>query len=266
MSNFLANLAAKSLGAVRPVQPRLLSRFEAGGLVGAPGLHTPAPAVLEQTGKVEASAPPARRLTMARADTSQTHQPPAMEESPKDADALRLPTIEPARTVVEVAVQKLIPPESTVNPPQPSADTRPDPGQRMREARPTSLSQTPSQESAASIGTERTERVIERETTVVRIEASAAQQSEDSGWQPSVTVAPAVRETAPVAPVQPHVVRESVQKPGVTEPARPVIQVTIGRIDIRAVTMPEPVRRTEPAVPAGPSLNDYLRERSEGHR
>ena len=50
------------------------------------------------------------------------------------------------------------------------------------------------------------------------------------------------------------------------EQARPIVQVTIGRIEVRAVSSP-PAPQPEPA-PAGPrvGLEDYLRERNGGRR
>ena len=48
----------------------------------------------------------------------------------------------------------------------------------------------------------------------------------------------------------------------------PTIQVTIGRVEVRAITPPAtPAPRTRPARP-GPalSLDDYLRERNRGER
>ncbi|MDQ3929215.1 MAG: hypothetical protein M3328_08720 [Chloroflexota bacterium] len=53
------------------------------------------------------------------------------------------------------------------------------------------------------------------------------------------------------------------------EPSAPTIRVSIGRIEVRAVTPPPmlPERRDTPARP-GPalSLDDYLKERNEGRR
>lgn len=50
------------------------------------------------------------------------------------------------------------------------------------------------------------------------------------------------------------------------ESSAPGIRVTIGRIEVRAIT-PPPARRTEPAR-SGPklSLDDYLKQRTGGRR
>jgi hypothetical protein len=48
--------------------------------------------------------------------------------------------------------------------------------------------------------------------------------------------------------------------------AGPVIQVTIGRIEVRAVTPPAPAR-SAPARPSpAPSLDEYLKRRNGGER
>ncbi|NPD27114.1 hypothetical protein [Corallococcus exiguus] len=49
-------------------------------------------------------------------------------------------------------------------------------------------------------------------------------------------------------------------------PAEPVIQVTIGRIDVRAVTPPAPARSTPARPSPGPSLDEYLARRNGGGR
>ena len=65
----------------------------------------------------------------------------------------------------------------------------------------------------------------------------------------------------PAAPV-PAVLPKAMRKPA------PTIQVTIGRIEVRAITLPAPpAPRFKPARP-GPalSLDDYLKQRNEGKR
>jgi hypothetical protein len=46
------------------------------------------------------------------------------------------------------------------------------------------------------------------------------------------------------------------------ESVAPIIRVTIGRIDVRAVAAPEPLRRESPAATPKLSLEEYLRSRS----
>jgi hypothetical protein len=54
---------------------------------------------------------------------------------------------------------------------------------------------------------------------------------------------------------------------GPPQPADTTVNVTIGRIDVRAVPAPGPPAN-RPALPAAPvsSLDDYLRQRTEGSR
>ena len=52
-----------------------------------------------------------------------------------------------------------------------------------------------------------------------------------------------------------------------SEPAQPTIQVTIGRVEVRAVTPPAPpARPPRPAPAPSLALDDYLKQRREGRR
>jgi hypothetical protein len=77
---------------------------------------------------------------------------------------------------------------------------------------------------------------------------------------------PAAPETPPVIEVQPQIspMPESVTPaPAVGPEPAPTIQVTIGRVEVRATPAPATSRKpaTEPAVM---SLEEYLRQRSAG--
>jgi hypothetical protein len=67
---------------------------------------------------------------------------------------------------------------------------------------------------------------------------------------------------APVAPIQPAAAppRTDATLPAgaAAAPAPPTVRVTIGRIEVRAVTLPAPVT-PRPAVPPALSLEEYLR-------
>lgn len=75
----------------------------------------------------------------------------------------------------------------------------------------------------------------------------------------------------PVSPAQPRINPASPSAFG--EPSNPrargaeapTIQVTIGRIEVRATPPPAPVPKPRPASPTM-SLDDYLRQRNEGRR
>lgn len=74
--------------------------------------------------------------------------------------------------------------------------------------------------------------------------------------------APAQAILAPRLPPQP--VAHPVQ-PAVSQPAEPAVHVTIGRVEIRAVSAPAAPKRPAPSKPAL-SLSDYLDRRSGGRR
>jgi DNA-binding transcriptional regulator YdaS (Cro superfamily) len=73
---------------------------------------------------------------------------------------------------------------------------------------------------------------------------------------------PSPRQEPPVVPAF-HSSPPAIEQP---QPPAPTIQVTIGRIEVRAVT--QSPGRPQPARPAQPklSLEDYLRSRGEGNR
>jgi hypothetical protein len=80
---------------------------------------------------------------------------------------------------------------------------------------------------------------------------------------------------APVSPLTPATNRESKQSrdrtptvpPNESAEERPIVRVTIGRIEVRAVTPPAPAPRqaARPPVPKL-TLDDYLKSRNEGAR
>jgi hypothetical protein len=86
---------------------------------------------------------------------------------------------------------------------------------------------------------------------------------------------PATRSTALVTVVgQPHVapyVEPRVPAPAPTEPLMtsaplPTIRVTIGRLEVRAITPPVPQKPSATQVPRAPllTLDEYLKQRNEG--
>ncbi len=85
-----------------------------------------------------------------------------------------------------------------------------------------------------------------------------------------LTVAPAQRQKAATGAVEVQLPSSSPSpqwRPAVTQPP-PTVLVTIGRVEVRAVT-PPPIVQQRPAerrVSARLSLEDYLRQRNEGRR
>lgn len=249
MSDYLGNLAAKSLAPAPALQPRLASRFEPLA-PAAPELRA-APAFLEETVTELASPPPApipvhiespspsppgrgsqgvRPRRAERSEERHAHEATAekvSEDSPqpvtKPASARRrVPApveAEPERVQSAVAgrsVQsfEVSPPDTPVRPLLPPWERRPG-GEGQREFRP---------------------------------ETPRHQESSIPQLQPRVTLA----ERQPFAPQ-----RES--------PApEPVIHVTIGRIEVRATAAPKGPARERPAARPAVDLDEYLRQRSKG--
>jgi len=99
----------------------------------------------------------------------------------------------------------------------------------------------------------------------------AAQSAIDSSSTVStVPAAAAVRarnEAASTDPVPAPLSAALVGSPIRAEPVTPSIHVTIGRVEVRAVSAPaEPARPRERKAPALLSLDQYLRQRNEGRR
>ncbi|HEY5676906.1 MAG TPA: hypothetical protein VIR81_08975, partial [Myxococcales bacterium] len=106
---------------------------------------------------------------------------------------------------------------------------------------------------------DRRESVIEREVRTVEVHPDGTMTGQPSPRQPGVALAapsPLPQRREPAAPRR---------APAPAEPG-PTVQVTIGRVEVRAVPpaapSPAPVRRTGPAI----SLEDYLHRRDRGPR
>jgi len=86
---------------------------------------------------------------------------------------------------------------------------------------------------------------------------------------PSVFAGPTSRhaEIRPALPVEVAVPRAGAAlnaQPRAQPSAVPAVRITIGRIDVRAVTPPEPARARTPTTPPPLSLDDYLERRRGG--
>jgi hypothetical protein len=72
-------------------------------------------------------------------------------------------------------------------------------------------------------------------------------------------------DSQPVKPPFPFYIKRD--RPGQTPKPEPTIQVTIGRVDVRAVVAPPaPVKAPRPSPAPSLTLNDYLKQRQEGRR
>ena len=102
--------------------------------------------------------------------------------------------------------------------------------------------------------------------------AAARYAGDSSSNTPVSTIADAIKvrarkEAASPSPLPAHSPEASVGWTIRAEPAPPTIQVTIGRVEVRAVTAPaEAARPREGKAPPLLSLDQYLRQRNEGRQ
>jgi hypothetical protein len=252
MSNFLDKLASRSLGLAPVVQPRLASRFEP----QTPAARFPSSSLLEG------------------AEDERIAEGEAQHERPEAR--------QPETRVVEDRRAVPIPPPSAPREKRAERESQPAPPQQQ--------SQPPHPAAAAHVPVQPVEtRTQNAQTNTVAAPPHAPRPSFAEGAQPREavrgeafrsedeaaldtrirrlmannldgTVGNEATKAAPVA--QPPARRE--ESPEKTQ----TIRVTIGRIDVRAVTAPAPQdQRRAPARPAPQlSLADYLKQRGGGRR
>lgn len=239
MSNFLNNLVARTLNLAPVVQPRVMSRFE------------PAQAAPDQSVEVETPTPPQPQVTTNIFESHVTEPAPVVITQPPvdyqqvintvrntyvdSHDVVQVPTVEKVR---EHSIETRIHTEK-------STDSR----LEIRE-----------------------NRILERVPA-----PEAPKQNPPNPRLQTPEPAPVAKEVAtptPAPPIVPRVVTRiepaPVVKPVVVPPVfqsepTETINVTIGRVDVRAVFSSQ-----APKVPARSasttSLDDYLKQRSEGRR
>jgi hypothetical protein len=261
MSDFLNNLASRSLQLVPVVQPRLASRFEP--LPFTSSFPSTSPFDMQATETehhVEGEAlnaqsrvgPPYARVIETRQRDSVSPQLPdtPLEQSTSVAgQTAHLPTqsLPLRQAVAHVAVLPVSTQTQSVHPPTTSA-TR------------TALDQTPTHLMESSRTGEATMSLAAKREGEAALEnrirrVVAGQFSLREGKE---------AERFSALPATP---RTSQAEPEIQEQAQ-TIRVTIGRIDVRAINAPAPTEtRRAPTRPAPQlSLEDYLKQRSGGRR
>jgi len=229
VNDYLTNLAARSLESVPALQPRLRSRFEPAEQADAASPFTAAPPEIERETSASIAAQPHRVATADR--DAQPDSPPPTIAEPKKIEASAPP-----------AAQKNN--DETPHQPEP----------------------TPREQTAQTVIRERTvisEVVHRREPRPRSIQTRAAEIEPHPSASEQVTAPSPVIALPPVTPLfedrgEDHFTREGKQ-PSV--PA-PTIQVTIGRIEVRAT--PPPSSPKPRATRATLSLDDYLHRRGTG--
>lgn len=253
MSSFLAALAARAIApkpALRPVVQPVFSRVSADDVVAAvseerserparPSLNPDAAAVAEKPAQPRNTAgTPEPAPTVAQVRTSDEKPAPAPQVAEPPARRAEVITHEIATTHRDVRVEQVLTREQTV----------------VREVRVASPPPVPPA-FAAMLPASSPVRVIEQRASV--LPPAPSPKREDPPARESVRTAPVLtpRSIAP-APVNPRA------EPAVTES---VVNITIGRVDVRAVTAPAASAPRAAAAPRNTamSLDDYLRQREQ---
>jgi hypothetical protein len=262
MSNFLSTLAAKNLNLAPVIQPRPLSLFEPAiwRTTLGPGPRL-ADEVLDISDSFESHAP----------HTVLTAQPPASIDP-------RAPTAEPSARQAPLNLPvRLEPPTLAYQPLEQRREVQREIVNvtNIRSAIEQPLIHAPASE---RVVTEKKSVVPDRVAPPIGIEPAAlpASKKEQATLTPHPIVTPVIeriiheRERAAPSHGQPrsnqvvhHTPPQLTAQSAATEP--PMIQVTIGRIEIRATPPAASVKRSTPSS-STLSLDDYLRARDGGQR
>lgn len=279
MSDYLSTLAARSLRIAPVVTPRLASRFEpaspASGSIAAPPLaaeqesaadraprREPAATTANETLRVRETRVPAIPVLAPmhppiRAADESIDRRPRLDERARETHASREAPA-PAATPPPAASEPVVAAVHAHGAEPPAA---PAPPSRESDRRAAERLETP------VIPIARLDDVVRRLTgdRLTALERRAAREGEPAGPAADRSGSPpqAVRPSdvpAPMAVKPSRVVAEA----SPAETPAPIVRVTIGRVEVRAV-MPPPVAPPKAAAPpssGAPSLDEYLKQRS----
>ena len=286
MSDFLNNLAARALRRQEPVRPRLASRFEPPG--GLPAPLPFGPADLETTVFEPTPVAPSPTRPDAAPFTPHAHPtphetiaqtpPPAAPRSDVFAEEERRARKEfrPALPVPPHGHETAAEGQTPFTPAERGSDAPPPtrtPAETLQpvevvrqEQRPARAPVTDARGSEASKGA--LDRVRELEGRVAALEASRADERARSDARHDARSASVHATTRPES--MPFTPAAAAPRAPERRPARsdepPHVNVTIGRVDVRAVFAPaEPARAPAPR-PKPTTLAEYLKQREGGRR
>lgn len=272
MNDYFDNLVAKTLGLTPAVQPRLASLFEPPGMARLPADTEPlAPPLVPEEAEILATPMPDSEF-MERSKTADRREPvlPA-PLAPSDELSDRKPAkvaerAAPSQSRLTLASSSereeagaasvsLSPREDRAAPHHPPAEIPLPPSPiiaRQTLLIPASLAPTPPP--PVSTG--------QRESRAAL---------SDDGLLVHPTIATGVKPRADSEPADPRepdasfdgIATPSLESVAKPEPA-PTIKITIGRVDVRAVMQPQPAPRPTPERRPALSLDEYLKQRSEG--
>lgn len=298
MSDYLTNLAVRSVNLAEVIQPRLASRFEASRAHNALGLRIAVPSLMdeevmteapaevsvhlpqEQHIELKAAAPEENVLRTPRPAQTQISSPKARETitvavpQQEERAEVKSETIGEPRPLARTALRERLPVSSTLRTqprvvPPPGDDARmqnpadrvvlsPEVRSPVSEAMP-QTTEPEQQPTRQPIMPPITRVVIERETE----QYATVREQPVSSASHSVVVRPRV------IPLERQ--REEKRSGGAvpwpvhTQPPAPTIHVTIGRVEVRATGPAAPAPKPWSA-PQTMSLDEYLRKRSGGGR
>lgn len=284
MSNYLNHLVTRSLNPMETsVQPRLPSLFEP--VAGVPALDTVPVSSVEPEGISELEATQLREVTSPRIQTHAENIQSVVRRSPPPPSSEQ-PPLQP-RPTADVHELGFVPPIQSLSEPLPVAPQSPIP-QRDDRYQP-----APLPKAAKAVDSASEEPTIPQQTVIQRVvEQLFPSQSDDVGSSKVPPPAPMRREdksasSAPNLPppnelpmptlmpvrhypteiVKPQITPliQPLQTPAVvsqeaSQPT-PTIQVTIGRIEVRATPAPVPTSTQAQPKPPVMSLEEYLHRR-----
>ena len=236
------------------IRPRLASRFETQFLAPPSDIEVGTTVDVAPPATAATASPPA----VAAAPIAQPGSPAAPNpilamEAPRllpVASLARPPLAQPATHTAPIAIDSVAPRSA------PQASTSPDappPGHRASaasgEARPSERRPPPDREPAG-------EGLRITHETLVRLVTETASRPAMSSSALPLDHRPAAIAAAAAAPA-------AASRPVVPEPDLPPIEITIGRIEVRAIDGDRPARNTPPPTAAAPMLplSEYLRRR-----
>jgi hypothetical protein len=285
MSDFLNNLAARSLSLADAVQPRIRSLFEP----QAAQVNQPARFSVQLSPEDRAAREdePSSRMVLESSESSastleQSTRSNSITSSLKpsaDAAAARRDDrdaashrAEPARARGSTYTVSILPKEALdlSRPPAPDATVARKPAADRRTVLTTSADLAPQirdeREGRATL-VPNIRRMVDDPINRLEAQASAPMRAEQTpanqpaAASPARTITPAQVGRAPELPVA------HLRSPAPVAERSPEIKITIGRVDVKAVMPAQPAARSQPPARFAPtSLDDYLRERSGGRR
>ena len=293
MKDFLSQLVARSTAPALAVRPRLPSRFEAAsetaGITAFPSESTPSapseptasPARTSRTSphngnrqpapptpaEPEASIaspspqtapPPLQNHALSRSSASATIQPASAEVHSSKQEAPSSPSPSPAH---KTPIANARPNSATTPPPktplfQPSLDSDIQP---PKSPRPDSVSEGASQTAAVSVAKPQPVSPTPLASATPPAAASSLRSQSQISNLKSQIPRPIARPAIATRPTP------SMPQTAPATPAPPVVQITIGRVELRAIVTPASPRALPPPAPKL-GLDEYLRQRTGGAR